>query len=228
VAVGEQVEQPVVDHLVGDLGAGAAGAGVSGGGHDRAALSHPQERRAQTTPRDQLVDGLEGEQVAEAVGAAEPRGRSEQRPPAPDVAAEGLAVQVRAAREGGARVLARPALVPRAGQRSGPAVSPAVGATVRATVRATVALTGDATGATVGRAVRATVGAAVRATVRTAVRTTVALTGDATGATVGRAVLVRGGGHVVVEHAVPSSLCVGGCDCSRPTREVAGKPLPAG
>jgi hypothetical protein len=57
-SIGVQMHDFVVDDLVADLGAGAAAAGVAGRRQHRALLGHPQERRAQTAPAEQLVDGV--------------------------------------------------------------------------------------------------------------------------------------------------------------------------
>jgi hypothetical protein len=78
-AVGEQPEHRVGGHLVADLRARAAGAGEPLGVDDGAILGDPQERRPQTPPGEQLVDGGEVEQVGE--GGAGVGGARQQRPP---------------------------------------------------------------------------------------------------------------------------------------------------
>jgi hypothetical protein len=56
-AVGEQPQDGVGGHLVGDLGAGAAGRGEALRVDDGAVLGDAQEGRAQPSAGEQLVDG---------------------------------------------------------------------------------------------------------------------------------------------------------------------------
>ena len=54
-AVGVQLQDPLVEHLVADLGAGAAAAGAARRRHQLAVLGDPQERGTQAAPAEQLV-----------------------------------------------------------------------------------------------------------------------------------------------------------------------------
>ena len=81
VAVEEQLEHPVVGHLVADECTDAAGPGVAAGRRHDAVAGQPDEGRAQPTAGEQLVDRGQGEDVvvrrrrrARRVGTAAVRG----------------------------------------------------------------------------------------------------------------------------------------------------------
>ena len=80
-AVGEEPQQLVVARLVGDARAGPAAGRERAVGQGRPVLRDPQERGAEAAPRDELVDGVVREQVAEP--ARQVRRAAQQRPGSP-------------------------------------------------------------------------------------------------------------------------------------------------
>ena len=163
----------------------AAGPGVLAGRNHLALIGHPDERRAQAAPGQQLVDGSQVEQVVKSapLSAAGVNSGCRDQTSAAKVSA-GTPMH---------RVRACPAPRPNPGSRSAvpdegnrprecfPGRSrPSVGQRSGAAVRATIVLARGGIGAAVGTAVSRSFGATVGATVRTtvvlargAVRTTV-------------------------------------------------------